>query len=54
MLSYSFVLIWVNTYKNNIFSPVVIINNVQQIKKINATDCIKIGCIVVVCQQVSA
>ena len=54
MLSYSFVLIWVNTYKNNIFSPVVIINNVQQIKKNNATDCIKIGCIVVECQQVSA
>ena len=47
MLSYSFVLIWVNTYKNNTFLPVVIINNVQQIKKINATDCIEIGCIVV-------
>ena len=48
MLSYSFVLILFNTYKNNIFLPGVIINNGSQFKKNNATDCIKIGCIVVV------
>ena len=46
MLSDNFFLIWVNTYKNNIFLPEIIINNVQQIKKNNATDCIDVGCIV--------
>ena len=46
MLSDNFFLIWVNTYKNNIFLLEIIINNVQQIKKNNATDCIDVGCIV--------
>lgn len=33
MLSDNFFLIWVNTYKNNIFLTEFIINNVQQFKK---------------------
>ena len=41
MLSDNFFLIWVNTYKNNIFLTEFIINNVQQFKKNNATDCIE-------------